>query len=352
MDVLILERVGEIREVGAGLSIWSNAVNAIRQLGVGDALLALGSVVERSILSSRSGETLAVTDLSEVSREAGAPSICIHRSALQDLLLKALPRECVRTGTQCIGFDGSTALVAGGERIDFDILVGADGISSAVRVQLHGATAPRYAGYTCWRGITTDTGELQPGSTLLVVGEGSQFGLFPCGDGRLYWFLTKNAAQGTSGGKAEAVTLCRKWPAPVPQVIEGTPEDAILQNDILDRPSLPWWGRGRVTLLGDAAHAMTPNLGQGACQALEDAVMLGNCLRREPSVEKALRDYESIRIPRTRWIAMNSWRSGRLLQLDQPVLEWLRNRFTASRVSKRLNMQMFRKLLVHPVPDL
>jgi len=146
---------------------------------------------------------------------------------------------------------------------------------------------------------------------LLTVGAGSQFGLWPCGAGQLYWFLTKNAPQGATQTKANVVALCRDWTAPIPDVIEGTPEDAILQNDIIDRSPLRWWGRGRVTLLGDAAHATTPNLGQGACMALEDAVILAHCISTVRPAEAALREYERLRIPRTGAIVRDSWRAGR-----------------------------------------
>jgi 2-polyprenyl-6-methoxyphenol hydroxylase-like FAD-dependent oxidoreductase len=184
-------------------------------------------------------------------------------------------------------------------------------------------------------------------STLLIFGGGVQFGLWPCGAGQLYWFLTKNAPPGSTFTRADAAALCRDWAAPVQQVIAGTPENAIVQNDIVDRPPLRRWGRGRVTLLGDAAHAATPNLGQGACQALEDAVVLADCLRSELPVTAALRRYERMRIPRTTAIVNDSWRSGRMFQLDHLVLESLRNRALGTGLARRLGMAMFRKLLTY-----
>jgi 2-polyprenyl-6-methoxyphenol hydroxylase-like FAD-dependent oxidoreductase len=250
------------------------------------------------------------------------------------------------------GFDGSTAILESGERVKADVLVGADGISSVTRDGLHGAGAPRYAGYTCWRGICQGNRALPDRSAFLAIGAGSQLGLWPCGAGQLYWFLTKNAPRGTTQTKAEAVELCRDWAAPVPQIVEGTPEDAILQNDIVDRPPLRWWGRGAVTLLGDAAHPSTPNLGQGACQALEDAVVLANCLSDTRSVEVALRKYEHLRIRRTTAIVRNSWQTGKALQLDSPALESLRNWLMGTWLGTRLGMRKFRGLLTYQLPSL
>src|SRR5579872_761601 len=352
IEASVVERFDTIREVGAGLSIWSNAVNALRQLGVEDKVLSAASVVERTSTRTSNGRILAVNDFSDLSREASAPSICIHRAALQRILFEELSADVVRTGAQCAGFEGTSAILENGERIDADVLVGADGISSVVREGLHGNTRVRYGGYTCWRGICPDTGVLEDRATILAIGKGSQFGLWPCGKGRLYWFLTGNAPRGTNQGKAGAVELCRDWAAPVPEVIDATPTNAILQNDIVDRPPLRWWGRGRVTLLGDAAHATTPNLGQGACQALEDAVVLAHCLKRGGNTEEALREYERLRIPRTTSVVLDSWRSGRMFHATLPVLTWFRNRLLRSSLGDRIGKQMLRKLLTYRVPEL
>lgn len=352
IEALVIERVTSIREVGAGLSIWSNAVNAIRELGLEAPVMASASLVERILVRTPAGVLIAQDELGAISRTAGAPCVCIHRAALQNILLDALPPASLRTSARCVAFDHETAILESGERIKADVLVGVDGISSVIRDGLYGAEPPRYAGYTCWRAIRPDNGALPERSALLVLGAGSQFGLWPCGPGKLYWFLTKNAPPGTTQTKAEALALCRDWAAPVPEIIEGTPEDAILQNDILDRPPRKWRGRGAVTLLGDAAHASTPNLGQGACQALEDAVVLADCLSRTASIEGALRAYERLRIPRTTAIVRESWIAGKVLQLDSPALESFRNWFMGTRFGTHLSMRSFRNLLTHQLPKL
>ena len=352
IESIVLEQVTEIREVGAGLSIWPNAVNAIRELGLEAAVKGFASAVEYSLARTRSGRLIARTDLSRFSRQAGAPCLCLHRALLQKLLLDALPPASVITGAHCSGFDDSTAILESGERIKADVLVGADGLSSVIREGLHGKEAPRYAGYTCWRGIRPDYGVLPDKGVLLVIGGGSQFGVWPCGPGQLYWFLTKNAPAGTRQSKAEVLAACRDWAAPVSEVIEGTPADAILQNDIMDRPPLPSWGRGSVTLLGDAAHASTPNLGQGACQALEDAVTLAHCLSGTSAIEPALRQYERLRIPRASRIVHDSWQAGKVLQLDSPALEWFRNSLMGSWLGGRLEVRALQRVLAYQPPKL
>ena len=349
---LIVERADCIREIGAGLSIWSNAVNALRELGVEARVMESASVIERESVRTPEGRLLAVTEFGDISRNAGAPCICVHRAVLQQILLEELPPDWVRTGARCVGFNDSTAILEDGERIEADVLVGADGISSVIREGLHGAEPPRYAGYTCWRGICRDNGVLPNRTPLMAAGAGSQFALLPCGAAQLFWFFTKNAPQGVTQTKADLLALCGDWAAPVPDVIKATPEGAIVQNDIVDRLPLRWWGRGPVTLLGDAAHATTPNLGQGACTALEDAVVLAHCLRTVRPAESALREYERLRIPRTGAIVRDSWRAGRILQLDQPALELVRDWFIGSWPGRHSGMRMFRNLLTYKVPKL
>jgi 2-polyprenyl-6-methoxyphenol hydroxylase-like FAD-dependent oxidoreductase len=171
IETLVFERTGSVREVGAGLAIWSNAINALRELGLEDKVMASASVIDRHLVQSSKGRFT---------------------------LLEALPQDSVRTGVRCAGFQGSAIFLESGERIKADVLVGADGISSVIREGLHGAETPRYAGYTCWRGIRDSIpGLLDENSALLVLGAGSQFGAWPCGSGKLYWFLTKNAPRGT-----------------------------------------------------------------------------------------------------------------------------------------------------------
>lgn len=349
---LVLEQAPAIHEVGAGLSIWPNAVHALAELGLAQRVLAVASVVERNILRTKDSRTISETELTGLSKIAGAPCICLHRAVLQKILLDALPPESVRTGARCARIDGTTTILESGERIEADVLIGADGITSVVREALHGAEEPRYAGYTGLRGICADNGLLPERSPILIACKGSQFGAWPCGDGQFYWFLTKNVPPRTRQTKADALALCRDWASPVPQIIEATPESAILQNDILDRPPLKSWGRGAVTLLGDAAHATTPNLGQGACQALEDAVVLAHCLSRTQPAESALREYERLRIPRTTTVVQGSWQTGKLLQLDSPVLEWLRDAFMGSRLGTRMGLRMMENLVTYRVPQL
>jgi 2-polyprenyl-6-methoxyphenol hydroxylase-like FAD-dependent oxidoreductase len=349
---VVVEQVPTIREVGAGLSLWSNAILALRELGVEGKVIASGSEFDTFASQTFSGHPIVDSSFADLATEAGAPCVCIHRAELQRILLAELDAPTVRTGVRCIDFEDSTAILETGERIEADFLIGADGINSVIRAQLHGNESPRYEGATCWRGICRASELLPARTSLLALGPGTQFGACPTGPGQVYWFLAKNAPRGTVQTKADALAACRGWAAPVLDFIQATPEEAIVQNDILDRKPLKLWGRGEVTLLGDAAHASTPNLGQGACQALEDAVTLADAVRTNPNVEDALRTYERLRIPRTTAIVNDSWRAGQLLQTEQQLIAAFRDWLSASAIGQRLQTQMFRKLLLHRVPKL
>lgn len=185
--------------------------------------MASASVIERNFIQTPAGCRIAQNEFGAISRMAGAPCVCIRRAVLQRILLDAVPSASVLTGARCSGFDDSTAILESGERIKADVLVGADGISSVIREGLHGTEEKRYAGYTCWRGIRQDHGALLDKSALLVIGAGSQFGLWPCGAGQLYWFLTKNAPLGTTQTKTEALRCAAIGPLRCLRSSKGLP---------------------------------------------------------------------------------------------------------------------------------
>lgn len=331
-DVRVFERAEELGAVGAGISLWANAVKAFDRIGLGYAVRGLGAEIGVEVRSWR-GVPLTKIPASEM-RRFGDANLALHRADLQAALLSALPEETVRTGSRLVGFEHGAgeaiARFADGREERGDLLVGADGLFSVVRARLHGEGRPRYAGFTAWRGVASPGQELLPeGADLGLWGRGSEFGLANIGSGRFYWYLTKNAPEGEeddpAGRKEEVLERLRGWYGPAPGAVEATDEAAILRTDIYDREPLgEVWGEGRVTLLGDAAHPMTPNLGQGACQAVEDAVVLARCLADRP-VEDALRLYERRRAARTARIQRRSRLAGRLFQLENSVACRLRD---------------------------
>ncbi|HJZ93539.1 MAG TPA: FAD-dependent monooxygenase [Gemmataceae bacterium] len=352
LEVSVFERAPELREVGAGLTLWTNAVKALRQLGVGPGVESLAAPLATSEIYTWNGKPIGTLDLGALSAQLGAPTIGIHRADLQSALAAHLPSGVVHLGMTCEGYvqdaGGVTARFAGGREERGDLLIGADGLLSAIRRQLLNDGPPRYAGYTGWRGVGhIDHPAVPVGKTLLFVGRGSQAGLLPIGRGRVYWFATANVPAGGAdppgGRKTSLLERFADWYSPVPAFIGGTDESAILRNDIVDRPPVRTWGDGRLTLLGDAAHPTTPNLGQGACQAIEDAVVLAKALRELGDPVAGLRAYEDRRRDRTAMITKRSWQLGKMLTWESKFGNWLRD--TMFRRSRGLMVKQTAKLI-------
>ncbi|MET0622200.1 MAG: FAD-dependent monooxygenase, partial [Pyrinomonadaceae bacterium] len=307
----VYEQAPELLEVGAGIAVWPNAFRALERLGLGGEVLARAGRIERALWLGRDGTPYKHFAFPET----GSPAVALRRADLQTVLRAALPADSLHLGETFEEFkefaDGGGEVVArfeGGAEVVCDVLVGADGLHSRVRSQVLGASEPVYRGYSVWRGVTRLAGApLADGTALEVYGEGRRFGVGPLGLGRTGWWATANEPEGTTEPPAEHASklsrLFAGWCAPVTELIEATPSESILRNAAYDRPAAVRWGAGRVTLLGDAIHPMTPNLGQGGCMAVEDAAVLARCLARYEDPRAALRAYESRRRARAAGIA-------------------------------------------------
>ena len=319
IPVQVFERAKALEVIGSGLSLWPNALRALELLGLQSALACVSRPMAAGAIYRWDGRVL----LDPHATDARLMPIGIHRADLQALLLAALDQAQLQLGAECMRVEQSTSHVtahfADGQAVQADALIAADGIHSHIRSQLYGQQALRYAGYTAWRGVAHfDHALLKTGETW---GAGRRFGCIPLFDDRVYWFATANAPAGQRAAEGEKPGLLQdfgNWHAPIPALIEATPPEAILRTDIADRAPLMHWSKGRITLLGDAAHPMTPNLGQGACQALEDAVVLARCLAQHSDVVVALRQYESLRIARSSAIVRQSRQLGWVGQWQHP----------------------------------
>jgi 2-polyprenyl-6-methoxyphenol hydroxylase-like FAD-dependent oxidoreductase len=278
------------------------------------------------------GKTLFSASAYETEQHFGAPTIVIHRADLSQILADAY-RGALYLGKTFTHYedDGEaiTAYFADGKQASGDLLVCADGIHSYLRQSWFPGSVPIYAGYSAWRAVVpfdhARVGELWGE----LLGRGARFGITPLSDGRIYWYATQNLPEG-SRIAADALqnyllAIFGDWVAPIPDLLRASPKDAILQNDIYDIEPLSHWVRGRAALLGDAAHAMTPNLGQGGCQAIEDAIVLAKCLKSAPSIEEALKRYQEQRLARANQLILTSRRLGRILAPNNALLCFLRD---------------------------
>ena len=357
----VFEQAQELREIGAGVGLWANAIRALETLGVARRVISLGSRMDRFECRTSTGQVLSAVSFLNLERKLGVPvGVIVHRADLLRELAAGLDKGGIHCDARCVSIENKSdeviARFADGREVSGDLLVGADGLHSVVRAQLHGAAMPRYAGYTCWRGLAEiEVKDPAPGLSFETWGPGARFSIHHCGRGRLFWYATRNVPEGgvdsSAGRKADVQNLFQAWHSPISEVIGATPTAAILRNDIVDRIPSARWGQGRVTLLGDAAHPTTPNLGQGACQAIEDAVFLAASLADNPDVNLALRSYERARYPRTTAITKDSWRYGNVSQWENPFGSWLRNRLTGW-TPNALSLRLMENRVSYELPQL
>lgn len=331
MAAVVWERAQALREIGAGLLLTPNALWILQRLGLLDQACSTARVVRRWEILGHSGKAL------QTFRQNGdLPSISVTRAAFQQMLLAELPPDAVRLNHEVCTLkpaatDGSmTVTSADGVTFSADLLVGADGGKSAVRAAAVDSQMPRVLGYVGWRGIVSQVpAGWEDGRITESWGDGGRFGIAPVGDGRTYWYATENAPAGWSTPvekrKAHLLQRFQKWHAPVCDLIAATNDDDILLSPISEQRTRPSWTRERVTLLGDAAHLMSPNLGQGAAMALEDAWVLAECLRKHGCGGAALLRYERLRKRRTSFIVWLSRQVGRLIQIKHPALATARD---------------------------
>ncbi|HEY0700235.1 MAG TPA: FAD-dependent oxidoreductase, partial [Micromonospora sp.] len=285
--VTVLERAPRFEPVGAGIALMANALRGLDELGVGPAVRAEGRVDASGGIRRWDGRWLTRVDGAEMARVLGTAALGIHRATLHRILADALPGNALVAGAEVVGVTAGpppeVTWLRDGERctVRADLVVGADGIHSVLRSRLWPQLPPPvYAGATAWRGVTRRRWD---GELLVAAswGPGAEFGMVPLGDGRIYWYGAVNAPAGQRFPDEMAAVRARfgSWHPPIPALLDATDADSVLRNDIhhLATP-LPGYVRGGVALLGDAAHAMTPYLGQGAGQAIEDAVVLGRAV--------------------------------------------------------------------------
>ncbi|TWD80709.1 2-polyprenyl-6-methoxyphenol hydroxylase-like FAD-dependent oxidoreductase [Kribbella amoyensis] len=318
-SVTVLERAPIIAEVGAGLTLWPNAVSALDALGLADAVRdrAVRTVSRGNVRTSK-GRWLRRSHPDDVR------VLAIHRAALHDVLRRALPESTLHTDAEVVSVaeDGKVVCRCSGEEHDLaaDLVVAADGVNSAIRRSLWSGD-PVFQGRSVWRGVTP-SGSVWPVEESLSLGRGEQVGLLPLPDERVYWFVMANADrpnQLSTDERADALRHVEGWHDPIPELVRATPPDQVLHNDVVDIDPVPSFVRDRVVLLGDAAHAMPPDLGQGACQAIEDAVVLAAALAADPDTTAALASYDDQRRARVQPMATAARESVRRTANTNPL---------------------------------
>ena len=318
---------------GAGISIWPNALAALDVLGLGDQVRGAGGRVTAGAIRWKDGSWLRRPAGERIVSALGEPLVVLQRVALRDVLSGALAPQTIVHGTAVRGLSVSSGRVrldlSDASRREVDAVVGADGTGSVVAAHLNGPLAHRYAGYTAWRGVAAMAipAELA-GETM---GSGTEVGHVPMGADRTYWFVTERVAEGAAAAQGELAYLRSKlasWADPIPRMLAATDPVEVLRNDLYDRSAARCWASGPVALVGDAAHPMRPHLGQGGCQALEDAAVLGAFTGLLPDLPSAFASYAAFRRRRVAALVRESRTIGRIVNLRPAALSGALSRAT------------------------
>ena len=340
IEVGVYEQSPQIAEIGAGVSLSPNAIKAFRALGLDQHIAAIGFESDNQLVRAwDSGDILSKVFRKGVyQKEFGAPYLSAHRADLVEVLRQQLPSNVIHLNARCTGVEtsGSTAraLFADGTEIDADLIVGADGIRSAVRQSLFGRDAPRFTGSVCWRGLVP-LDAFPPGmistDLTLYMGPRSHVIHFMVRRGALINFVAHVETDAWTQEswteeceRSEVMETFAGWHEPLLRLLGSS--NRYYKWALYDRDPLERWSKGRVTLLGDAAHAMLPHIGQGACMAIEDGYALAELVSRYPDdVTEALRQYERLRLPRTRKAVLEARARGKEMHLTSKWAQIKRN---------------------------
>ena len=310
IEATVYERAPALREVGAGIVLWPNGTRVLASLGVLDAVAARAGRAESVEILRPDGRRLTRFSTAR----PGSPSLCVRRPDLLAALADALGDDAVRLGSAFervdVGGEGVEAAFSDGSRIGADLLVGADGLRSRVRDALIGPVEPLARGFAVWRGIGPAPPAWPASDACEVWGDGARFGLFRLDEGEAYWYVCASSPSGAAEGAAAVAAVVVGWHPAIEATVEATPPGKISRHDVYDLPVRGRRAAGRAVLVGDAAHGMTPDLGQGGAQALEDAASLARHLTDGPDVSAALASFAREQRARTAPVALQSRFAG------------------------------------------
>jgi 2-polyprenyl-6-methoxyphenol hydroxylase-like FAD-dependent oxidoreductase len=310
-DVTVYERRDADANIGAGIVVWPNAAFVLDRFGILDDIAAVAGRPRAMRRLSRAGEDLGALDIGLIDARMGYPSLSILRSDFQRILLARLQAlgVAVRYGRNVVRIEpGAVVHFDDGMTLTADLVVGADGrMASRARRYVTGDDTPVYQGFINWIGVCE--GEFDVDSISDYWGTGERFGIVPVARNKAYW--AGGAAQATIGARNpddyhdELQRIFADWPEPVRRIIAGAPAARINKIYVHDHDPVPTWHRDNLVMIGDAAHAALPTSGQGACQALEDAWHLANCVEAHPgNLDQALAAFTALRVQKTAGITM------------------------------------------------
>lgn len=346
--VTVFESATVIKPLGAGIILASNAMQIYKKYGLHDKLQEAGNRISYMKITDPQLKPLSVVDLTIFEKKYNVSNVAIHRAALQQILIEEVGLENIRLSKHLSIVKKETNY-----QLEFEdhlkcyssAIIGADGIHSTVRDQIFNKGVIRNAGQICWRGITKiNLAQKYHHELNESWGRGRRFGFVRINSEQVYWYALINNNNGYNTG-TNVMELFENFHPDILNIIAATPTEKVIVNTIIDLKLIPTWQNKNVCLLGDAAHAMTPNLGQGACQAIEDAYVLGECLSKYKGIQESFRRYEQSRIKKAQTLVTISWNTGKVAHIENKYGVWLRNNMMKAMpgiLNKRLMEMIFK----------
>ncbi|MEM6766854.1 MAG: FAD-dependent monooxygenase [Bacteroidota bacterium] len=326
----IFEQTAKMRPVGAGIILANNAMQVYDKLGLRKEIEEAGNPISFLKITSPRLKPLSKVDLSFFEHKYGVKNVAIHRGALQNILLNHIDKGSLRLDHKLNEITpsqkGFKLVFENGQKVVSETLLGADGIHSSVRKALFPNTHIRSAGQTCWRGVAEYDLPISFQHELNEAwGPGIRFGFIQIAASKVYWFAVNSMKRGEVLPVEELSGSYQHFHPLIQDILAHTPI-ANIHTAALDdlRPFSPWW-KANTCLLGDAAHATTPNLGQGACQAIEDAYVLAQCMHQHPNTHEASSAFQRLREAKAHMIVRSSWQIGKMAHWKNPLAVGMRN---------------------------
>lgn len=324
----LFEAADEIRPVGAGIILANNAMQVFRELGVQSRIEKAGNKISRMKITDARLHTISLVDLTKYEQKYGVHNVAIHRGKLQEILAEEVSYEFIHLSKRLSKIERADSFKLTFEDdsvVETRLVIGADGLKSAVRNQLFKENTLRNANQKCWRGICDmELHQNYHGELNEAWGRGKRFGFVKIGDKKVYWYALINSKRIVSD-EVNLLEWFSEFHSDILNIIAATAKEKIVVSDIFDLKPINKWQDKNVCLVGDAAHATTPNMGQGACQAVEDAFTLGRLLNKGFAIEDTFEVYETLRRKKAHVVVNTSWTIGKIAHVENRIGAWWRN---------------------------
>jgi 2-polyprenyl-6-methoxyphenol hydroxylase-like FAD-dependent oxidoreductase len=345
----IFERAERIKPVGAGIILANNAMQVYEKLGLRKVIEENGNPISSMNITKSDLSPLSKIDLTYFEQKHNIKNIAIHRGTLQQILIDKLKSTEINLNHKLTSIventNGSFLKFENGAQIQSSTVIGADGLNSIVRQNLFPNNTIRNTNQICWRGITEYKLPTKFKNELNEAwGKSERFGFVQIAENNVYWYALKAFKKSKNEFSINDLEqYFNDYNSVIQDIIKSTKKEQINTAEISDLKPTNIWFKENVCLIGDSAHATTPNMGQGACQAIEDAFVLSECLYKY-EITKAFSEYQKLRLPKAHQVVKASWLIGKMAHLRNPILIGLRNqmlRLTPSSVNRKQNEQIF-----------